>query len=88
MDGATFRLELEYPGACSLLLVGAREFKDLYLPLGWILRIGGWSLLPIELDNLEVGASYESILDIYKKTFCGFLPFGFPHKYWCNMFLM
>jgi hypothetical protein len=26
------------------------------------------------LENLEVGASYECILDIYKKTFCGFLP--------------
>jgi hypothetical protein len=29
---------------------------------------------------LEVGASYECNLLIYKKTLCGFLPFGFPHK--------
>jgi hypothetical protein len=30
--------------------------------------------------NLEVGASYEFNLLIYKKALCGFLPFGFPHK--------
>jgi hypothetical protein len=46
--GATFRLDPENPRGCSLLLVEAREFRELYLPLGWILRIGGWSLLPVE----------------------------------------
>jgi hypothetical protein len=32
------------------------------------------------LENLEVGASYECNLLIYKKSLCGFLPFGFPRK--------
>jgi hypothetical protein len=40
------------------------------------------------LENWEVGASYECILDIYKKTLCGFLPFGFPRKFWCTVHLM
>jgi hypothetical protein len=29
---------------------------------------------------LEVGASYECKLLIYKKALCGFLPFWFPRK--------
>jgi hypothetical protein len=33
------------------------------------------------LENLEVGASFECILDMCKKAFCGFLPFGFPRKF-------
>jgi hypothetical protein len=32
------------------------------------------------LENLEVGASYECNLLIYKKELCDFIPFGFPHK--------
>jgi hypothetical protein len=32
------------------------------------------------LENLEVGASYECNILIYKKAFHGFLPFGFPRK--------
>jgi hypothetical protein len=36
------------------------------------------------LENLEVGAS-KCILDIYKKAFHGFLPFGFPRKFSCNV---
>jgi hypothetical protein len=32
------------------------------------------------LENLEVGASYECNILIYKKVFHGFLPFGFPRK--------
>jgi hypothetical protein len=32
------------------------------------------------LENLEVGVSYECNLLIYKKSFHGFLQFGFPRK--------
>jgi hypothetical protein len=32
------------------------------------------------LENLEVGASYDCNILIYKKSLCGFLPFGFPRK--------
>ena len=39
-------------------------------------------------ENLEVGASYECILDIHKKSFCGFFPFGFPCKFCCTVYLM
>jgi len=33
---------------------------------------------------LEFGAPYECNI-LYKKAFCGFLPFGFPHKFWCTV---
>jgi hypothetical protein len=33
------------------------------------------------LENWELGASYECIIDIYKKELCGFLPFWFPRKF-------
>jgi hypothetical protein len=33
------------------------------------------------LEYLEFGASYKCIFDIYKKSFCDFLPFGFPRKF-------
>jgi hypothetical protein len=32
------------------------------------------------LENLEVGASYKCNILIYKKSSCGFIPFGFPRK--------
>jgi hypothetical protein len=38
------------------------------------------------LENLEVGASYECNFD-YKKELCGFLPFGFPCKFLCIVYL-
>jgi hypothetical protein len=44
---STFQLELENSVDYSLPLVRDREFRELYIPLGWSLRIGGWSLLPI-----------------------------------------
>jgi hypothetical protein len=42
---STFQLELKNPGVCILLLVGSIEFRDLQIPLGWILQIGGCILL-------------------------------------------
>jgi hypothetical protein len=65
--GASFQLELENSGSCSFLQVGA-------------CKQGVGSSFQLVLDNLEVGASYECNILIYKKALCGFLPFGFPHK--------
>jgi hypothetical protein len=66
------------------------------LHLEFIFR-GGWTgkgkrvvaSFRLELENQGVGASFrlEPKNYIYKKT-SGFLPFGFPRKYWCIVFLM
>jgi hypothetical protein len=89
-------------GGCSLLSVGAREIKELVpvnkgvvssFPLV-LDNLGSWCFLQVGasfllvLENLEVGASYECILDIHKNTFCCFISFGFPHKLWCTVYLM
>jgi hypothetical protein len=83
------------PNNSGNLLVGSIEIRGLYPPFGWSQRIqvvvDSFRLDPpssCSLQNLEFGASYELILDIYKKEFHGFLPFGFPRKYWCTVFLM
>jgi hypothetical protein len=96
---ASFWLVSENSGSWSFLQVGASVNQG--VGSGWCRRIQGvvasFRLVPVNqgvgasfqlvLENLEVGASYECILDIYKKAFCGFLPFGFPHKFWCTMYL-
>jgi hypothetical protein len=77
---ASFRLEpinrgLEPPSSWSWRIQGVvASFRlepvnrGLEPPSSWCWRI------------LEFGASYECNLLIYKKSLCGFLPFGFPHK--------
>jgi hypothetical protein len=76
-------------GGCSLLLVGARELRELVASFRLVpVNQGVGASFQLVLENLEVGASYECILDIYKKSLCGFLPFGFPRKFWCTVYLM
>jgi hypothetical protein len=69
---STFWLELENSGGCILLLVGAKEFRELELPSGWIPRTRGWSLLPVVAGESEFGNSNECILLIYKKSIMWF----------------
>jgi hypothetical protein len=51
---ATFWWELENLGGCFLLLVGAKEFRELKIPSGWILRIGGWSHLLVAAGEFGI----------------------------------
>jgi hypothetical protein len=71
-------------------LVGSRELRELVGASFKLVPVnkGVGSSFQLVLENLEVGASYECILDIYKKSFLGFLPFGFPSKFWCIVYLM
>jgi hypothetical protein len=79
---AYFELVLIKLGGWYLLPIGVGESGSWsFLQVG-ACKLGGWCLLPV-----DVGKSWKLVLPvnvIFKiyilKQFCGFLPFGFPHK--------